>query len=46
MTGSIEQVMDMWMELLIYDTHLSQTHLQKISESLERIANVMDGAEE
>jgi len=42
MTGSIEQVMNQWMELLSYDVHASAVHLQEINKNLERIANVME----
>ena len=42
MTGSIEQVMDQWMELLVYDVHLSTVHLQEINKNLERIANAIE----
>ena len=49
MTGSIElhvklltEVMNQWMELLVYDVHESAVHLQEINKNLERIANVME----
>tara|TARA_R110002110_G_scaffold377626_1_gene588080 strand:+ start:542 stop:694 length:153 start_codon:yes stop_codon:yes gene_type:complete len=45
MTGSIEQVMDQWMELLVYDSSRSSGYLKNISENLERIADVMESME-
>ena len=34
-TPPTNQVLNQWLELLVYDVHLSQIHLKKIADALE-----------
>jgi len=44
------QVLDQWLELLVYDTHLSQYHLGRIADAMELMvgkkSDGIDGGEE